>query len=201
MSKKLIESVFNTWKIEAESLLSLKDCINQDALKEVIQAIKNCKGNIIITGCGTSGAAAKKIVHTLSVINISSFYLNPSDAVHGSLGNVKKEDIVILISKGGNTSEIVTLIPNLKEKGAKIIGVTENKGSIIGQRADILLKIIVDREPDQFNMLATASTLAVIATFDAIAITLIEELSFDKEKFLENHPAGAVGARLKKDSE
>ncbi|WP_138314741.1 KpsF/GutQ family sugar-phosphate isomerase [Enterococcus faecium] len=194
--KELIESIENTLSIEAHEIARLKEYVDKAVLVSIVETISNCKGKVVVTSCGTSAAAGKKIVHSLSVINIPSVFLVPSDAVHGSLGIVKEEDVVIFISKGGNTSEITCYLENVKQKSAKMIAVTENVNSLIAQYADILLNIKVEREPDEFNMLATASTLSVIAAFDAICIAIMEYNNFTLETFALNHPQGAVGDRL-----
>jgi KpsF/GutQ family protein len=189
-------SVTNTLEIESKSIANLINTVSKEAVQEVISSIGDCKGKVLVAGCGTSAAAAKKIAHSLCCVERPACYLNPTDAVHGALGLLQKEDIFILISKGGNTSEIVSMIPACKTKGATLIGVTENPDSILGKAADILLKIKVDKEPDEFNMLATASTMAVIAVFDAICIALISYTHYTREQFAVIHPGGAVGNRL-----
>jgi KpsF/GutQ family protein len=192
----LWQHVEHTLSIEAETIKDLSSTVDKDQVLEVINVIKECNGRIIVAGCGTSGVAAKKIVHTLCCIERPAVYLNPSDAVHGELGLVQKGDIVILVSKGGKTGELVSLLPALKEKGVHIITVTENLDSILAKEAATVLKIQVKREPDPFNMLATASTLAVIAIFDAIIISLMHEMNYTKDQFAVIHPGGAVGELL-----
>lgn len=190
------KSIENTLKIESESVANLVNVIDIQVIEQVINKISNLKGKVIISGCGTSGTAAKKIVHSLSCISIASLYLNPSDAVHGSMGIIREDDIVILISKGGNTSELTKLINSIKTNKAFLIGVGENEDSTIGKESDLFIKVAVEKEPDKFNMLATASTLAVISVFDAICIALMDTMDFSKSKFALNHPGGAVGERL-----
>lgn len=194
--KEYIKSIKDTLSIESQSIEKLKETLNEEALLGVIELIGNCKGKVLVAGCGTSGVAAKKIVHSLCCVERSATYLSPCDAVHGQLGMLQKDDILILISKGGNTQEIINLIPSCKIKGAKLIGITENDQSILARESDILLKIKVDKEPCPFNMLATASTLAVISTFDAISIALMFYTNYTKEQFAIIHPGGAVGDRL-----
>jgi KpsF/GutQ family protein len=140
--------------------------------------------------------AAKKVVHSLNCIECPALFLTPSDAIHGGLGVLQKNDILILISKGGNTSELLKLVPACRAKGAALIVVTENLDSEIARAADILLKVKVEREPCRFNMLATASTLAVISTFDSICIALMQYKGYTREQFAVIHPGGAVGERL-----
>ena len=196
MDQAIREIINNTWSIEAKQIERLKKTIDQDVLKTIIEKIASCKGKVILTGCGTSAMAARKIVHSLSVIDIPSVFLNPSDAVHGSLGVVQKDDIVIFISKGGNTGELVSFIDNAKAKKAYVITVSENEDSLLAQQSDIFVKVKIEREPDEFNMLATASTMAVIAVFDAICVALMKYRGFTRESFALNHPGGAVGERL-----
>jgi len=190
------ESVKKTLLMEGQSILEIMEALDCAAVEQLVGLLVNCRGRVYVAGCGTSGAAAKKIVHTLNCVERSAAYLNPADAVHGGLGMVQQEDIVILISKGGNTPELTKLVPGCKQKGASVVAVTENCDSELAQGSDILLKIRVAREPDRFNMLATSSTLAVIAVFDSIAICVMDRNGFTKEKFSVIHPGGAVGERL-----
>lgn len=195
------DQIQNVWGQEASSLNNLKNIVSPDAIVKAVETIANCKynkGRVLTAGVGTSGAAAKKIAHTLSCVEIPSFFISPADGVHGALGAVQKDDVVIAISKGGGTKEILNIVPAVKRKGATLIGVTENENSELAKNSDIVLKIKVEREPDPFNMLATASTMAVIAVFDAIAITLMHVTNYKKEQFAVIHPGGAVGERLLK---
>ena len=198
MNQDIRDIINKTWDIEAKQIERLKETIDQDVLEKIIDRIGKCQGRIIITGCGTSAMAARKIAHSLSVIDIPSVFLNPSDAVHGSLGVVQKDDIVIFISKGGNTDELTAFIDNVRNKKAFIITVSENEESILARKCDLFLKVKVEKEADEYNMLATASTLCVISVFDAICIALMKYTGFSREKFLLNHPKGAVGERLKR---
>ena len=194
--EEIRNSIENTWKIEADEINRLHEYVDKDILCELVERIGNCKGKIVITACGTSAAVAKKIVHSLSVISIPAVFLVPSDAVHGSLGLINKDDIVIFISKGGNTKELSNFISNVRQKGSYIVTVSENKDSDLGKDADMFVKVKINREPDEFNMLATASSVAVIAVFDAVCIALMKYKNFTKESFAVNHPHGAVGERL-----
>ena len=195
------EEALHVWSVECQSISNLESIIDRKAFASVVNAIAQCKrnkGRVLTTGVGTSGAAAKKIAHTFSCVEIPSFFLSPADAIHGALGALQQDDVVIGISKGGGTFEILNIIPAIKTKGAKLIGVTENENSQLARESDWLLKVKVDKEPDPFNMLATASTIAVIAVFDAIAIALIHYTGYNREQFAVIHPGGAVGERLLK---
>lgn len=197
ISKEEIKAeVQRTLAIEAQSIKSLTNGLDMDAIVAVTQALGDCKGRIVVSGCGTSATAAKKIAHSLCCIERPALFLSPADAVHGALGIVQPGDIFILISKGGNTCELTQMIPACKTKGVTLIGVSENPGSVIAREADIYLKIQVEKEPCRFNMLATASTLAVISTFDAMCIALMQYTGYTREQFAVIHPGGAVGDRL-----
>ena len=135
-------------------------------------------------------------VHSLNCIECPAIFLTPSDAVHGGLGVLQKDDILILVSKGGGTGELVQLIPACRTKGATLIGITENENSEIGRNSDICLTVGIEKEPCRFNMLATASTLAVISVMDAVCIALMQYTDYTREQFAVIHPKGAVGERL-----
>ena len=194
--KEIFNEVRRVLYAEAEAVGRLAETVDSAAIEEAVKVLAACKGRILLAGCGTSAQAAKKIAHSLSCIERPAAFLIPSDAVHGGLGLLQKDDVLILISKGGNTSELTKLIPSCRAKGAYLIGVTENENSTIAEESDLLLRIKVEKEPDEFNMLATASTLAVIAVFDAICITLMKYTDYTKEQFAVIHPSGAVGDRL-----
>lgn len=194
--QEILSEINRCLTMEAESIAQLRQTLEQEAVLAAAKALMNCKGKVILSGCGTSAMAARKVAHSLSCIEIPALFLSPADAVHGALGVLQREDILILISKGGNTQELVNLIPACKTKGALLIGVSENPESVIAGQADIYLKVKVEQEPCRFNMLATASTLAVIATFDAICIALMQMTGYTREQFAVIHPGGAVGERL-----
>lgn len=193
---EILAEVNRTITMEADELRALTSELDGGTVVAVAKALMSCKGKVILSGCGTSAMAAKKVAHSLSCIEIPALFLSPSDAVHGALGVLQEEDVLILISKGGNTSELTNLIPACKTKKALLIGVSENPDSVIAREADIYLRVKVAREPCRFNMLATASTLAVISVFDAICIALMQMTGYTREQFAVIHPGGAVGDRL-----
>lgn len=194
---KEIKKVFEyALKTESEGILEILNNYDEKSVAAVIKAIKNCKGRIVLSGCGTSGEAAKKIAHTLSCIECPSLFLSPSDAVHGGLGVVQKGDVVILISKGGETMELNSMIDVVKRKQSTLIGVTENEKSTLAKKSDIFLKVKVSKEADAFNLLATASIVSIIAIFDAIISVIMTEKKYSKKEFALIHPGGAVGKKL-----
>ena len=184
------------WSTEARAISALRRGVDQAAFVRCVQVLARCRGRILTAGCGTSAAAARKIAHSLCCVERPATFLAPGDAVHGGLGLVQPDDVVIAISKGGGTREIVNLLPAIRTKRAFLIGVTENPESVLGRAADLVLRVKVEREPDGFNMLATASTLAVIAVFDALCIALMHVTGYTREQFAVIHPGGAVGDRL-----
>ena len=194
--KEIISEVNRCISMEADAIGKLTEVLDEKAVLETAKVLQNCKGKVILSGCGTSAMAAKKIAHSLCCIEIPALFLSPADSVHGGLGVLQEDDILILISKGGNTQELVNLIPACRTKKAKLIGVSENPDSKIAQAADIYMKVKAEREPCRFNMLATSSTLAVISTFDAICIALMQMTGYTREQFAVIHPGGAVGERL-----
>jgi KpsF/GutQ family protein len=184
------------WETAAKEISRLSSSVDREAVARCVDAIAACRGRIITMGCGTSAAAARKLAHSLSCIERPAFFLSPSDAPHGALGAVQQGDIVVLVSKGGGTSELLGLVPSLKSKKVFIVTVTENDGSPLARASDLVLRVKVEQEADPFNMLATTSTMAVVAVFDAICIALMEHTGYTREQFAVIHPHGAVGARL-----
>jgi KpsF/GutQ family protein len=186
----------HVWDVAARELARLPTTVDRDAFSRCVEQIASCRGRIVTLGCGTSAAAARKVAHSLSCIERPSFFLSPSDAPHGALGAVQPGDVVILFSKGGGTKELLGLVPSLKAKKAFLVAVTENEASALARESDLVLKVKVECEADGFNMLATTSTMAVVAVFDAICIALMEHTGYTKEQFAVIHPHGAVGERL-----
>lgn len=195
-NKTGLEAVDYVLNCEAQEIQNLTRTLNPQQLEMLMQALKKCKGKIITTGCGTSGAAAKKVAHTFNCIEMPALYLSPAEALHGGMGVIQKEDVVIFFSKGGHTSELKPIVQASKVKQALSVAVTEAEKCYLTEYSDMVLKVKISQEPDQFNMLATASTLGVIAVFDAIAIALANEKGYTKEEFLLIHPGGEVGERL-----
>ena len=191
------ELVKETLKLESEAVLDVLDHLDLQVMDRIIQLISKSDGKIVLAGSGTSGAAARKISHTLNCIERPAVFLEPSEALHGGLGLIQQKDIVFLLSKGGETEEINMYIPACKAKKATIIAVTENTDSYLAKNADIVLLIKVKREADPFNVFATSSIIATLAVFDAICIGVATETNYSKERFSVIHPGGAVGKKLK----
>ncbi|MBI9095987.1 MAG: DUF4432 family protein [Sphaerochaeta sp.] len=186
----------HVWSTAVHEIQRLESYIDHKAFASCVQLLVKHQGRVMVCGVGTSGVAARKLAHSLSCVEIPATFLNPADAVHGALGSVQEGDIVFLISKGGGTKEIIQLIPSLQAKRTTIVGITENADSVLGRSCDLLLQVAIEKEADSFNMLATTSTLVVIALFDALSIAVMQLSGFTKEQFAIIHPSGAVGDRL-----
>ncbi|QNL48582.1 KpsF/GutQ family sugar-phosphate isomerase [Olivibacter sp. SDN3] len=191
-----IENIaINALKLEAEAITDLTKKINDEFINAVF-AILDIKGRVIITGIGKSAIIAQKIVATMNSTGTPAIFMHAADAIHGDLGMIQKDDIVIAISKSGNTPEIKVLVPLLKNSGAKIIAMVGNTKSYLAEHADFILDTTVSREACPLNLAPTTSTTAQLAMGDALAICLLECRSFTDNDFAKYHPGGALGKRL-----
>lgn len=181
--------------VEAKSVKDLAEKIGSSFVSAVKAMIK-AKGRVIISGLGKSGIIARKIVATLNSTGTPSISLHPTDALHGDLGMVRKDDIVILISKSGSTEELINVASMVKRLGVLIIGMIGIENSPLGELCDIILDIHVDEEACPYDLAPTSSTTAMLAMGDALAIALLEERGFTAEDFAELHPGGSLGKRL-----
>lgn len=180
--ENLIEIAQKVLTIEAESLQTLKERINEDFLKAV-EIIHNSKGRVVVTGIGKSGLIGRKIAATLASTGTPSFFMHPAEASHGDLGMVTEEDVVIAISNSGETDELIRLIPFLKYFNVKIVAITGNTQSTLAKQADAVLDVSVKEEACPFGFIPTASTTATLAMGDALAVALIMRNGFKKEDF------------------
>ncbi len=181
--------------IESAAIKDLKGALNKSFV-EACEACGNCKGKIIVMGLGKSGHIADKIAATFASTGTPAFFIHPSEAIHGDLGMIDKEDIVLILSYSGETEEIVSLIPIIKNMGITIIALTGNKKSKLSNEATINLNVEVKEEACPMNLAPTASTTAALAMGDAIAVALLEKKGFTKEDFAKSHPGGVLGKKL-----
>ena len=182
-------------RIEAEAVAALLPKIN-GKFAEAVDLMYNASGRVIITGIGKSGLIARKIVATMNSTGTASIFLHPTDAVHGDLGMVRKEDVVICISKSGDTDEVRQLLPMFRRIGVKIISMVGTMNSRLAKDSDIVLDISVKEEACPHDLAPTASTTATLAMGDALAIALLDKRNFTKEEFAMFHPGGNLGKRL-----
>ncbi len=185
------------WQTYSQELLALQHHLDADIWQQLLTLVTGCKGKIAVTGVGTSGIAARKIAHMLACVEQPAVYLSATDAAHGDLGFMRSNDLMILISRGGNSEELTRLLPTLKAKGVAIISVTENLDSAIARAATLVLKTHIQREIDPLNMLATTSIVLVLAVFDALCGNIMLRNGFDRQRLLKVHPGGNVGKTLR----
>lgn len=195
-AEEIYKSALHTFGNEASAVADLANTVDRECYVKAVQMIAECQGRIITTGCGTSGACAKKVSQVFNCVDRASQFLNPADAPHGDYGMIRPGDIVIIISKSGRSAEMIHLLPVAKMRGAKIITVTENPESQIAKDSDLNLILSTGPEACPYQCLSTTSVTAVFALFDAISIGCMLYNGIDKNYFKVVHPAGGVGAML-----
>jgi len=191
----ILASAKKTILSESESIAKLVAFLDDDFVK-ALEIIYNSSGRLVVTGIGKSAIIAQKIVATLNSTGTPSLFLHASEAIHGDLGMVQPSDVVICISKSGNSPEIKVLVPLLKRFGNKLIAITGNTTSFLGKEADFVLNTYVDSEACPINLAPTNSTTAQLVMGDAIAVCLMEMKNFTAEDFAKYHPGGALGKKL-----
>ena len=193
--KSIIEAGINTLQLEAQAILGLLPHLNDD-FAAIVDHIIAGKGRVIITGIGKSAIIAQKIAATFNSTGTPASYMHASDAVHGDLGMIQKSDIIICISKSGNTPEIKVLAPHLKQSGNLLIGMVGQLESELAKQADLILNTTVDKEACPNNLAPTTSTTAQLAMGDALAVALLHAREFNSEDFARFHPGGSLGKKL-----
>lgn len=192
---KIIEKAQLAIQSELETLINLKSSIDENfsnAVSEILQS----SGRVVISGIGKSALIAQKIVATLNSTGTPSIFMHAGDAAHGDMGMVTKDDTLICLSKSGETAELKLIIPYLKAKGVKIIGITTNKASYLGVESDILLYVPCTEEAEPLNLAPTSSTTAMMVMGDALAVCLLSEKGFTPKDFAFFHPGGSLGKQL-----
>jgi len=191
----VIEQAVKVLKIEAEGILKLADRIDGNFPK-IVDLICRSKGRLIISGMGKSGLVGRKIVATLNSTGTRSLFLHPSEAMHGDLGIVGPDDIFIALSNSGETEELNTLIPSIRKIGCTIIAFTGNIESTLAKQSNIIIDVSVEKEACPLGLAPTASTTALLAMGDALAVALINKKHFKSTDFQKIHPGGILGQRL-----
>ncbi|WP_448825914.1 KpsF/GutQ family sugar-phosphate isomerase [Capnocytophaga bilenii] len=193
--EEIINTARQTIAKEAETVAQLAGYIDDEFVTAVTYII-NSKGRVVITGIGKSAIIANKIVATMNSTGTPAIFMHAADAIHGDLGIIQADDVVICISKSGNTPEIKVLVPLLKRGNNKLIAITSNKNSVLAQAADSVLYAYVEKEACPNNLAPTTSTTAQLVLGDALAVCLLEMKHFGSEDFAKYHPGGALGKRL-----
>jgi len=195
LSDQIKQSALQTLDIEGNAIEKLKKSINQD-FADAVEMIYQSKGRVVVTGIGKSAHIASKIVATLNSTGTSSVFMHAADAIHGDLGIIRKEDIVITLSKSGETPEIKVLVPLIKSAGNPLIAIVGNKKSYLAKQATKVLDVTIEKEACQNNLAPTTSTTAQLVMGDALAVALIEIRGFSSRDFAKFHPGGTLGKRL-----
>lgn len=189
MLKELIEK-------QKQALIHFFDVLSLEEIEKVVEECLNCRGALIFTGVGKSGLIAQKIAVTMVSTGTKAFYLSPMDAIHGDLGMVTKEDVIIMLSKGGESDEMIQLIPYLRNKGAKIISFTCRLNSRLAKAADVNLLLPLERELCPYDMAPTTSTTIQLMIGDILAIAIMRHKNFSLDQFALNHPGGRLGRQM-----
>ena len=191
----IIETAKQTISLESKAIANLINFIDED-FEKTVKLIHNSNGRVIVTGIGKSANIATKIVATFNSTGTPAVFMHAADAIHGDLGTIQENDVVICLSNSGNTPEIKVLVPLIKNYGNKIIAVTGNPESYLGKNADFILNSFIEKEACPNNLAPTTSTTAQLVIGDALAICLLELNHFSSKDFAKYHPGGALGKKL-----
>lgn len=192
-----VEKAKEVLKIEAQAILDLAERVG-DEFERAVSLIFSSKGRVILTGMGKSGLIGRKIVATLNSTGTPSLFLHPAEAIHGDLGMVTRDDVLIAVSNSGHTVEINAILPIIKSMGTSIIALTGGLDSPLARTADVVIDVAVEREACPMGLAPTASTTAALAMGDALAVALIGRRHFNPEDFRRFHPGGSLGERLRR---
>jgi len=194
-NKDILKTAKETILIESKAIHNLVNFLNED-FENAVKTIYKSKGRVIVTGIGKSANIGAKIVATFNSTGTPAIFMHAADAIHGDLGNIQKDDVVICISKSGNTPEIEVLIPLIKNYGNKIAAITGNVKSFLAKNADFVLNSYVEKEACPNNLAPTSSTTAQLVIGDALAVCLLELKDFSSKDFAKYHPGGTLGKKL-----
>ena len=168
-----------------------------DSFADVANALLHCRGHVLVAGSGTSNTVAARFAHLLSCVGTPALFIHPGDSQHGLAGAVTARDVLICISKGGETTEVIHLARVAKARGTTLVALTEKPASTLGQMADFVLKVVAPPEADPFGMVATGSSLVNSGFADAMCVALLKMRDYGIEEFSQTHPGGAVGRKLR----
>ncbi|MBL8490690.1 MAG: KpsF/GutQ family sugar-phosphate isomerase, partial [Rhodocyclaceae bacterium] len=182
-------------RIEADAVLALADRLG-DEFPRAVEAILRCRGRVVVSGIGKSGHIARKVAATLASTGTPAYFVHAAEAVHGDLGMITRDDVLVAISNSGENDELLTIVPLVKRLGGRLIAITGNAGSSLAGEADIHLDARVREEACPLNLAPTASTTAALALGDALAVALLDARGFSADDFARTHPGGALGRKL-----
>lgn len=195
MKDEIFTDAMNAFRIESESLLETAKVLDRGEFERAVELLANAE-RIGASGCGHSGIACQHFAHLMCCIERPARFISPAEAVHGALGFMQRGDVILLVSRGGKTDELLPIADICRGKGVAVIAVTENTSSPLAERADVVLAMKVTRECDRYNCQGTTSFAVTSAIFDALQTAVLDYTDFRNEKFAVIHPGGAVGKRL-----
>ena len=195
MRDQILNAAYNSFAIESDSITESAKVLDSEQLLKAVEALATAE-RIGAAGCGHSGIACQHFAHLMCCIERPARFISPAAAVHGAMGYIQTGDVLLWASRGGKTDELIPIVNICKQKGATIIGVTENLSSPLAEMSDIVLAMKVTRECDKYNCQGTTSFAVTCTIFDALQSALIERTNYQNEKFAVVHPGGAVGKRL-----
>ena len=195
-AKTHFSAVHDFLRMESTAIAQTADRLDHEQVERVVQLLANCKGKVVLLGIGKSGIIAQKIAATMTSTGTAALYLHPSDALHGGLGLVTGDDVVIVLSNSGETDEVILMLPYLNHRQVPIIAMVGNLNSTLARRAHAVLDASVDEEACPLNLAPTTSTTVALALGDALALTLMQVKGLTTDDFAVNHPAGRLGKRL-----
>jgi arabinose-5-phosphate isomerase len=190
------QKVVETLRAEADAINNAASNIDRENVEKALGVLRSCEGKVVVIGVGKSGVIAQKIAQTLTSTGTMAVFVHPSDALHGGLGVVSKDDVLIALSNSGETDEILALLPTIGRRAVTVISIVGNTSSSLARRSDIVLDASVSKEACPLNLAPTASTTVALAIGDALAMALMELKGLTSEDFASNHPAGRLGKRL-----
>jgi len=196
MTTNYFADVQELLRVESEAIAQTATRLDPGQVALIVELLAGCKGKVVILGVGKSGIIAQKIAATMTSCGTAALYLHPSDAVHGGLGIVQREDLVMVLSNSGETDEIIAILPYLQNREVKIVAIVGNLNSTLARRSDAVLDASVDQEACPLNLAPTTSTTVALAIGDALAMTLMKVKGLTSDEFAVNHPAGRIGKRL-----
>ena len=179
--------------LESQAIAQTATRLDPEEVTRIVELLADCKGKVVIVGVGKSGIIAQKIAATMTSVGTAALYLHPSDALHGGLGIVQAEDVVIVLSNSGETDEIIAMLPYLQNRDVKIVAIVGNLNSTLARRSYAVLDASVDQEACPLNLAPTTSTTVSLAIGDALAMTLMKVKGLTSDEFAINHPAGRLG--------
>ena len=197
MKEQALLAAKAAYETEYECIREMLDYFDEKAFSEAVELLKNAP-RIGASGCGHSGIMCQHFAHLMCCIELPARFISPAEAVHGAMGFLQKDDVMVFASRGGKTKELLPILDICKSKGVKVITVTENLESPLALGADVVIKQHVNRETDKYNAQGTTSSTALCMIFHALQTALIEETDYQNEQFALIHPGGAVGERLNK---